>query len=310
MTRPGGSCIWGLGIGSMTKKSPTVGMKVEFPFQISVCCWVDLLGYGSAIREANYNPLDPLARKAVARIRAFHQIVADHSARTFPTLVMNDGACAYFDLSYRTRWPTFDFIQRSKALFDAIQRQEIQDGNPGARMVISVGFRLRGRASQRSARRGEFVKSLMQRLQDGNISPKEAITTASKFRTPFDIVPQLQANFAFTKAYIAEQSGTAGGLPGPACYVDELLFNLHQTSNSDIALGAQTDWESKAYGLAATFHNLTFIRRAKQVEIVDGQVRNHGPEGFRDALEIAELLSGNPQVLEALRKARKEKASI
>jgi hypothetical protein len=72
---------------------------------------------------------------------------------------------------------------------------------------------------------------------------------------------------------------------------------------------AHTDWESKEYGLAATFHNLTYARRSKQAEVIDGKVRNHGPEGFRDALEIAELLSGDPQVLEGLRKARKEKLS-
>ena len=289
------------------KMPPKVGMKVEFPFQIAACCWVDLLGYGSAIRKANYNPLHPEARNAVARIRAFHQIVADHSAKTFPTLVMNDGACGYFDLSYRTRWPTFDFIQRSKSLYDAIQKRDIIDGHPGSRMVISVGFRLRGRALQRSAMRGEFVKRILRKLEQGKISPQEAVTTASKFGTPFDIVPHLQANFAFTKSYIPEQAGSAGGLPGPGCYVDQMLFDCERIRDNDIKLGPAIDWKSEGYGLAAVFRKLHYVRTAKQTETVDGEMTNHGPAGFRDALEIAQLLSGDAKVLEALREARRER---
>lgn len=279
-------------------------MKVEFPFQVAVCSCIDLLGYGSSIREASYNPLNPLARESVARIRRFHQIVADHSVRTFPTLVMNDGACAYFDLSYRTRWPTYDFLQRSKALFDAIQKSELQHELPGARMVIATGFRLRGRASQRSDQRGQFVKSLMKRVTEGGLTWQEALTKASKFGTPFDIAPHLQANFAFTKSYLAEQTGAAGGLPGPHCYVDGSLFDLKVVSAEDMRVGDPIEWESEKYGLAATFHELGYIRRAKQTEVRDGCVLNHGPIGFRDALEVAKILSGDDDVLKALRIAR------
>ncbi|HET9640549.1 MAG TPA: hypothetical protein VFP12_15225 [Allosphingosinicella sp.] len=289
---------------------PKVGMKIEFPFQVAVCCWVDLLGYGAAIREADYNPLNPLARDAVSRIRIFHQIVANHSASTFPTLVMNDGACAYFDLSYRTRWPTYDFLQRAKALFDSIQEQERRDGHPGARMVIAAGFRLRGRASQRSALRGAFVKQLLKKLEEGKITPKDAVTTASKFGSPFDIVPHLQANFAFTKCYIAEQSGTQGGLPGPACYVDDALFDSGLTSDSDLGIGPKIEWKSEKYKLAANFHHLSHVRRARQTEFKGGKLTHHGPEGFRDALEIAELLTGDPNVLDALRQARKDRFGL
>ena len=103
----------------MPTKPPLVGMKTHFPFQVSICAWVDLLGYGAEIKEAGYNPLDPKAKAAVKRIRHFHQVVADHSLRDFPTLVMNDGATAYRDLSYRTRWTTYDF-----RLFQDIQRVE------------------------------------------------------------------------------------------------------------------------------------------------------------------------------------------
>ncbi|HEX8625583.1 MAG TPA: hypothetical protein VF782_10950 [Allosphingosinicella sp.] len=174
-------------------------------------------------------------------------------------------------------------------------------------MVIAAGFRLRGRALQRSAMRGEFVKQLLRRYAEGKISTEEAITTASKFGSPFDIVPHLQANFAFTKCYIAEQSGTEGGLPGPACYVDGVLFDINRISSADIVLNPGVDWRSDKYDLSATFYGLVKVRRAKQTELNNGIPAYHGPAGFRDALEVAELLTGDPGVLEALRRARRDR---
>ena len=287
------------------KKSPVVGMKVQFPFQVSVCCWVDLLGYGSTIKEAKFNPMHPMAKNSVDRIRVFHQVVADHSSRTFPTLVMNDGAAAYGDLSYRTPWPTYDFIQQSKRLFDAIQIADSARGNPGARMVIATGFRLRGRASQSSDLRGQHVQKILKNLNAKKISIQEAITRASQFRRSFDQIPQLQANFAFTKCYIAEQSGAASGLKGPSCFIDSMLFDIGDIEkNGDLKLGRRIEWNSEKYGLDAIFYELLEARFARQTELRDGIAFHHGPDGFRDALKVAELLSGDEKVLETLRRAR------
>lgn len=288
----------------LRKIPPKVGMKVQFPFQVSICCWVDLLGYGAEIRAADYNPLHPQAKAAANRIRQFHQVVANHSARTFPTLVMNDGAAAYYDLSYRTRWPTYDFVQRAFRLFEDIGVTESALGEPGARMVIAAGFRLRGRVSQSNVLRGQYVKSLLSRVETGEISVQTAVTRASQFRRTFDLIPHLQANFAFTRAYVAEQSGTDGGLPGPACYVDGLLFDSQVVSQDYLKLGKEVCWKSDKYGMAANFHELQKVRLARQTEVVSGTPRHHGPEGFRDALEVAQLLTGDANVLSALRDAR------
>ncbi|WP_171946452.1 hypothetical protein [Hyphomicrobium sp. CS1GBMeth3] len=53
-------------------KSPIVGKGTSFPFQVSVACWIDLLGYGRMISEAGFNPLHPKAKDAIKRIRRFH----------------------------------------------------------------------------------------------------------------------------------------------------------------------------------------------------------------------------------------------
>ena len=52
----------------------------------------------------------------------------------------------------------------------------------------------------------------------------QAIREASRIDLSFDVLPQLQANFAFTKAYVAESDGKGGGLVGANCFVDLVLF--------------------------------------------------------------------------------------
>ena len=114
------------------------------PFCISAAAWVDLLGYGSMIAAAGLNPVDARAKTAVIRLRAFHRVVAEHSDRNFRTLVINDGAVAYRDLSLRDNGVTHDFLQRSHLLFEAIAECEHRNSWPGARMVLGLGFRARG----------------------------------------------------------------------------------------------------------------------------------------------------------------------
>src|SRR5579864_5719088 len=124
------------------RQPPIVGKGVSFPFQVSVACWIDLLGYGQMIAEAGFNPLHPKAKNAITRIRKFHKTVAEHSARYFPTLVMNDGAVAYRDLSMRSRSVSHDFLSRCWHLFQDIKVRDQELGSPGARLVMSCGFRV------------------------------------------------------------------------------------------------------------------------------------------------------------------------
>jgi hypothetical protein len=210
--------------GPSSKGRPVISKGLRFPFQVSVACWVDLLGYGRMIAQASFNPLHPKAKDALRRLRQFHKIVADHSARNFPTLVMNDGAVAYRDLSFRSRSVTHDFFMRAWDLFADIKAQDDRTfGCPGARVVLACGFRMRGRRAGIDVADIHF-RSIVNRLQEGEITADQAVHEAASIHPKFDIVPQLQANFAFAKAYVAEQSGSQGGLPGSNFYVDLLLF--------------------------------------------------------------------------------------
>ncbi len=278
----------------MKKQSPLVGKSVRFPFQVAVSCWIDLLGYGQMISASGFNPLHPDARAALSRIRTFHRIVAEHSARYFPTLVMNDGAVAYRDLSLRSRSPTHDFLVRAWHMFDAVRREDLKRGHPGPRMVLACGFRMLGRRAGLDASRDQF-KSILERVETREISAEQAVREAASIRPHFDVVPQLQANFAFTKAYLAEQSGTKGGLPGPAFYVDMAVFGGHRPQWID--LGPEIAWQLPKLNLRTVFAEVRGFR--------DERHPSGGPRDICDGLKIAQTLANDPNVLEVLRVAIK-----
>lgn len=281
-------------MNSSAKRSPLVRKNATFPFQVAIVCWIDLLGYGAMIAEADFSPLHPKASEAMKRLRRFHEIVASHSSRHFPTLVMNDGAAAYRDLSLRSRAPTHDFLTRAWNLFNSIKRDENAAGLPGARMVLATGFRMRGRRAGIDATASQF-KSLMGRYQNGDIGADQAIREAASIRQSLDVIPQLQANFAFTKAYVAESGGKKAGLPGANFYVDLILFDT--PTPPWVVTGKTVKWSNKKLRMKAAFAPILDFPPYKHVE--------GGPLGIRDGLQIAQQLTHDPDVLRALRAARK-----
>lgn len=278
----------------MRRRDPPVGKGIVFPFQVSVVCWFDLLGYGSMMAQANFNPLHQKAKEALKRLKQFHEIVAAHSSRHFPTLVMNDGAAAYRDLSLRSRSVTYDFLVRAWSLFEAIRAEEAKSSLPGARAVLACGFRMRGRRAGIDVSNTHF-RSIVSRLQSGDLNIDQAVHEAASMRPTFDVLPQLQANFAFTKAYVAEDSGARGNLPGPNFYVDLVL--LRSNSPSWLQLGTPVLWSDTNLNLDAKFAAVRGLTRCPQPE--------GAPEDILDGLEVAKRLVGNENVLAALRSARK-----
>jgi hypothetical protein len=252
------------------------------------------LGYGAMIGKAEFNPLHPDAAKAVNRLRRFHEIVANHSLRYYPTLAINDGFAAYRDLSLRNRSVTHDFLMRSWRLHEELNKIEAEEGFPGVRFVVAAGFRMRGRRAGID-RTSRLFESIMSRYQSGDISAEQAIHQAAAIRQSHDIVPQLQANFAFTKAYLAESGGSKAGLGGPNFYVDAELFD--RPLRSWIVSDGEIPWSSSRPQMTGAFYRVTGFPDERHPE--------GGPYGIRDGLQIAQRLSNDPNVLGALRKARK-----
>ncbi|MDP5307895.1 hypothetical protein [Paracoccus spongiarum] len=276
------------------QNNPPVAKGNRFPFQVSIVAWGDLLGYGRKIAEAGFNPLDERAKTSIIRMREFHRVVAEHSNRHFPSLVINDGVAAYRDLSLRGRSISHDFLERSWELFSAINELEAKRGDPGIRMVVACGFRMRGRRAKVENDHSK-VNSILYRFRDGQLTAEQAIREASTARPSFDVVPQLQANFAFTKAYVAESSGRSGGLPGPNFYLDTAL--LLDSTCAWPSGGSGIMWRDNTLGLDTEFRRVSNLPKIKHPE--------GGASELRTGLEVAQFLAGDVDVLNALSLASK-----
>jgi hypothetical protein len=99
----------------------------------------------------------------------------------------------------------------------------------------------------------------------------------------------------FTKAYVAESSGTKGGLPGPNFYVDLVLFG--NTRPQWLELGPNISWRYPKLKLEATF---AVLQDVPKLAYPAG-----GPLDILDGLEVAKLFSKDSNVLSALRAAEK-----
>lgn len=85
--------------------------------KISVASWIDLLGYGRQISDANFNPTDPEAYEPHSRLVDFRKIVSEYAEKKdLKTLVLNDGAVAYQDLTCSSH-DTFSFFKKSWKLY-------------------------------------------------------------------------------------------------------------------------------------------------------------------------------------------------
>ena len=273
----------------MAKTAKGSMRKVE----IACVAWIDLLGYGSQISESGFNPAHESAAAAIHRLDRFHTAVSEKANRYFPTLAMNDGVIAYRDLSPRAHSVTYDFLRRSIDLFHHVNNVDQNElSHPGARMVIAPGFRVRRVHSFEQYLNDGKGKLIKTKLREGVITPEQAINEALKARQYFDAVPELQGNFALTRAYLADESGSKAGLGGPNCFIDLSLFS--STLPDWITFSETVDWESR--GMQAQFGRLAGINHEAA-----GRVQS---EGILSAFDIAKTLSNDHEIEAKLRQER------
>jgi hypothetical protein len=175
------------------------------------------------MNEAGFNPGHPLAIRPINRLRAFHSVVRNNSDTAFPTLVMNDGAAAYRNVEHVRVGSIWRFVERSWNLYSTARAADEEFDGAGLRGVIAVGLRALGSASGIRAQEQELSR-IIDELVTGKIDKASAQDKAHRVRRNFDIVPQLQANFAFARAYEAEKSGRRGGFEGPGLFLDTTVF--------------------------------------------------------------------------------------
>lgn len=255
--------------------------------------WIDLLGYGSQIGASGFNPAHETAGAAIRRLDSFHQAVSEKAGRYLPTVAMNDGVVAYRDLSPRGASVTYDFLSRAVDLFHHVNRVD-QDGSnaPGARMVVAAGFRVRRILQFEQILNEGKGKKIKQKLKEGTITSEQAINEALKARQFFDSTPELQGNFALTRAYLADESGKAAGLGGPNCFIDLTLFSV--PCPDWITFSKVIDWSCR--GMSTKFGCLESLDRKKAG--IDKY------NGILNAFEVAEVLSNDETIENNLRRRR------
>jgi hypothetical protein len=216
--------------------------KTQPRHTVSIACWLDLYRYGDMMNAARFDPRHSDAAVPLVRLKTFQGIVRQHSLASFPTLVLNDGAVAYADIGLGQQDRVWQFIRRCWKLFEAATEADLNHRGVGLRGVIAVGLRAPGRADgirDQDEKYAEIIDDLMAK----RLTIEEAKSLARKVRRNFDIIPQLQANFAFTLAYLAETAGGKAGFEAGNLYLDERVFRSGVPSW--MSVGDRVDWVPK-----------------------------------------------------------------
>jgi hypothetical protein len=253
---------------------------------VSLAFWLDLRGYGAMLNRANFDPTCRDAKAAVGRLHCFQEVVSRHSRTTFPTLVINDGAVAYRDIGMTRTDRALPFIERCWDLFQAATAGDAAAGRKGnLRGVLAAGLRAKG-SNRGILAQNTAMTEIIVALAGGRLSLDEAKRAVWRVRRVQDIVPQLQANFAFSRAYTAEQGARtdAAKLAGPHFYLETRL--LREGVPDWMQVGEPIDWEPQAEWLSTL--STTFV----QVRAIDrsAEYREHA---IRTGREMLSLLSYN-----------------
>ena len=244
---------------------------------ICLVAWMDLLGYGTQISVSGLNPIDPSAIKATERIDRFAQIIKRHSHRFFPSLLINDAAAFYRNLSFRTRANTVDFLDRAIRTHYAVKNAD----EVGARTVISVGFKAKpsvGRADELRKKADHFASKV--RAKSKTI--EQAILEALIISYDFNQIPSLNSNYAFTKSYLVDSLGSKYGFTGPGIFIERGIFQ-HASPPSEFVYGTV---KGTIFGREYEYLN---FRRMKLAD-----------RHLLDTIEIAKYLAGGKDLFQQI----------
>lgn len=172
-----------------------------------ICCWCDLLGYGSPFVESKWDLNNEKCRQNFQRIvnvkDSFH---SSWSASPVGTkLVFNDGYASTIDClpspdNYDNYKNILYFLEGAIKDYESLNSRDKQYGFPGARSIISLG----------------------QRFSYDTCSHSFDMI----FKRTISYYPEeFQMNTAFSKAFIMEEAGSKAKISGSNMYFDASLFS-------------------------------------------------------------------------------------
>lgn len=262
-------------------------------YEVNCSAWLDLLGYGAQLNKIKYDFTNVGGDEVIKRLQDFHSIVAKKSHRNFRSLTINDGSAFFKDLSPNINSVTWDFISRCVDVFESVKKSELDSNNPGTRMVICAGFRARNENRSRSRNVG-LEENILEKLKLGEISPVQAVKQAMQAPRYHDVVPEIQSNMAFAKAYNAESAGSSAGFKHNRCYIELSLFD--SDIPTWIVFSDTVNW--KFGDSLVEFGELDSIDHAGCNKV--------NASGVLSAWEVAKRISGNLGIEKKLRKYTKK----
>lgn len=258
--------------------------------EVVAVSWTDLLGYGSMLAEANFDPTHTRAKEAIERMRRFHEVTEDFSNRYFSVSNMNDAAIATRDMSPRAASVTYDFISRSVDFLNAVNKIDQDDGFPGARMIIAAGLRVRPESQDELYETGN-AERIIRKIRNKSADAVQVVHEALRFSPTYKLSPELQVNFAFTKAYLADSDGSEAGFAGPNCFIDMAFFE--QEHPEYFSFEKFVDWKTE--GMGGIFGQLEELDKESA-----GRAQH---QGMLDAFEIAKRISADESITERLKES-------
>ena len=178
--------------------------NTEMELTKSICCWYDLLGYGSPFVEASWNLTAPKCKKNLERVMRMGSWRWGCISLIYgPKLLLNDGVAACIDLheDVRSVSRALDYLEAMIADYQSLRDIDEREGNPGIRGVISCGDRF-------------------------DYDSANTTVTGSAETITFYHPKEFQMNTAFSKAFIIEESGKKAGVAGSNLYIDYDVFEL------------------------------------------------------------------------------------
>ena len=171
-----------------------------------LCCWCDLLGYGTPFVESGWELRDQRCKKNYERIEKLRlQFTSTWSAKQVGTkLSFNDGFASTIDITPHNDESYMDtllFIEGVINDFDSLNGTDKRNGFPGARGILALGQRFSYDSCSHSY----------------NLIRK---------RTTAYYPKEFQMNTAFSKAFIMEESGSRANIKGSNLFIDNAIFEF------------------------------------------------------------------------------------
>jgi hypothetical protein len=204
------------------------GKFKEFKAKTTLVCFHDLLGFGEMVALSGGSLDSAVGELCLRRIEALRKNVGIAEPE-FPSgtklFQMNDSAVAVCDIDH--------YISRNH-----LQKPGVSSNKPDREIFIKVVQFLIASAEMHT--RTEFEE------ERTRIGPAGRTIVVAGHRWPISLaqsdkvadVPELQANLAFSEAYLVDSQGSSIGLKGLSMYMNDLMYwllKLGSEQSPDIA---------------------------------------------------------------------------